>query len=111
MSQAQTLHIEAMQKAADAFAAQRSGDYHNYLQLTKQAFEPFPSHFLLSLQIPVFHLQKLNDGTKHNTHRFKISIRRSNRFGWDCSIRHLFIGGLCRKGQYFGSQVKSGISI
>ncbi len=39
MSQAQTLHIEAMQKGADAFAAQRSGDYHNYLQLTKQAFE------------------------------------------------------------------------
>jgi len=39
MSQAQTLHIEAMQKAADAFAAQRKGNYQEYLQLTKEAFE------------------------------------------------------------------------
>lgn len=39
MNPAQTLHIEAMQKAADAFAAQRVGKYHEYLQLTKEAFE------------------------------------------------------------------------
>jgi len=39
MSKAQQLHQQAMSKASEAIAAQSSGDYDRYLQLTKEALE------------------------------------------------------------------------
>ena len=39
MSSVQVIHQEAMKKASEAFEAQKSGNYHDYLILTKQAFE------------------------------------------------------------------------
>jgi len=38
MSQAKTLHKQAMAKASEAFAAQKDGDFPLYLAFTKEAF-------------------------------------------------------------------------
>jgi len=39
MSQAQILHQEAMSVAQEAFAAQRAGNFEQYLVMSRQAFE------------------------------------------------------------------------